>query len=390
MLSNASLLLTLGGILLFGLLISAIGQRTSMPRVTLLMLFGVLIGKDALDIIPAGFHQWFDIIANITLIMVGFLLGGKLCCGFIKESFNISLLISISAALLTTCIVILLLVSLGIPKELAVLLGCIAAATAPAAILDVVNESPHQGPFSRLLLSIVALDDAWALILFALGVAIVSSWNGHAETSILLHAVRDIGGAILLGLALGLPSAYLTGRLKPGQPMLSEALGLVFICGGLAIWLNVSFLITSMVMGATISNLARHHEYPFHEIEGIESQFMLIFFILAGASLNLASLPEISFIGVVYIIARIIGKIAGASLGGHLGKADQTTRNWMGVALLPQAGVAIGMALVASSYFPEHRQVLLSIVISSTIFFEIIGPVFTKLALYRVSLNNQN
>ena len=109
--------------------------------------------------------------------------------------------------------------------------------------------------------------------------------------------------------------------------MLIEALGIVFVCGGLAIMLDVSFLIASMVMGAVITNLARHHEYPFHAIEGIEWPFMVIFFVLAG--------------------------------------------------------VAIGMALVASEHFPEYRQTLLSVVISATIFFEIIGPVFTRMAIQR-------
>jgi len=192
---------------------------------------------------------------------------------------------------------------------------------------------------------------------------------------------RELGGAILLGLLLGLPAAYLTGRIKPGQPILTEALGLVFICGGLAMWLEVSFLITSIVLGAVIANLAKHHEYPFHSIEGVESSFLVIFFVLAGATLEFEALTGVSLIGVVYILSRATGKVLGASIGSYFAKTEQATKKWMGVALLPQAGVAIGMALVASHYFPEYSQILLPVVISSTIFFEIIGPVFTRLAL---------
>ncbi len=270
-------------------------------------------------------------------------------------------------------------------EKIAILLGCIASATAPAAVLDVVTESNYKGPFRDLLLSVVTLDDAWALVLFAIGVAMVSSFNGDViDGSSISMPVRDIGGAILLGLLIGFPAAYLTGRLKPGQPILSEALGLVFVCGGLAIWFDVSFLIASMVLGAVITNFAKHHDYPFHAIEGIEWPFMVIFFVLAGASLELKAVAEVGLAGVVFVLCRIIGKLLGTRIGSQFSKADQQTKNWMGIALLPQAGVAIGMALVASNYFPEYRQTLLSVVISSTIFFEIIGPVFTGLALRRV------
>ncbi len=380
--STYQFLLSLGGILLLGLAMSALGQRTLLPRVTLLLILGLVIGKEMLDIIPPIFSERFEIISTMALLMVGFLLGGKLSFDFLRQSMGRILWISISAALVTTIIVSVGLIWCGVSKEIAILLGCIASATAPAAVLDVASESNYKGPFKNLLLSIVALDDAWALMLFAIGVAVVSSLNGYgADNSLVLIALKDIGGAIILGLLIGFPAAYLTGRLKPGQPILSEALGLVFVCGGLAIWIDVSFLITSMVLGAVVTNFAKHHEYPFHAIEDIDWPFMVIFFVLAGASLELKAVVEIGLIGIVYIVCRIIGKLLGARIGSQCCNADRQTKNWMGAALLPQAGVAIGMALVASNYFPEYRQTLLSVVISSTIFFEIIGPVFTRLAL---------
>lgn len=335
-----------------------------------------------LNIIPPVFFDRFEIIANMALLMVGFLIGGKLTINSLRLSAGKVLWISISAAVLTTIMVSLGLIWAGVAKEIAILLGCIAAATAPVAVLDVVIESGRKSPFRDYLLSIVAFDDVWALVLFAIGMAVVTSLNGNSgEISSLWMATREIGGALILGIILGLPAAYLTGRIKPGQPILSEALGLVFVCGGLAIWLDVSFLIASMAMGAVIANVAKHHDYPFHTIEGIEWPFMVVFFVLAGASLELGALREIGLIGSIYILCRAAGKILGARIGSQISNADQVTKSWMGVALLPQAGVAIGMALVASNYFPEYRQVLLSVIISSTVFFEIIGPVFTRLAL---------
>ena len=381
---SSQFLITLGSILLLGLVTSVLGRATFLPRVTLLLLFGIIIGKEMLNIIPPFFFDRFEIIANMALLMVGFLLGGKLTRESLEFSASKVLWISISAAVATTAVVSFALTWIGVSLEASILLGCIAAATAPAAVLDVALESNQESPFTELLLSIVALDDVWALVLFAIGLAAVSSLNDYGETiSPLLMIAKELGGAILLGLLLGLPAAYLTGRIKPGQPILSEALGLVFICGGLAMWFNVSFLIASIVLGAVIANLAKHHEYPFHSIEGVESSFLVIFFVLAGATLEVDTLKGVGLIGVVYILSRAIGKVLGASIGSHFAKTEQKTKKWMGIALLPQAGVAIGMALVASHYFPEYSHIVLPVVISSTIFFEIIGPIFTRLALKR-------
>ncbi|UCH48423.1 MAG: cation:proton antiporter [Betaproteobacteria bacterium] len=379
--STSLFMLTIGGILLLGLVTSAIGRRTFLPRVTLLLIFGAMIGSNGLDWIPLEISRRFELVADVALLMVGFLLGEKLAIKSIRQFAAPIMWISLSAALVTASVVSLGLMWAGVPKSIAVVLGCIAAATAPAAVLDVAMESGAEGPFRNLLLAIVAIDDAWALILFGFGVAIATA---ATETNAFMMVLREIGGGIALGIVLGVPAAYLTGRLRKGQPILSEALGIVFVCGGLAIWLEVSFLIAAMVMGAMIANFAKHHEYPFHAIENIEWPFMVIFFVLAGATLELAALRDVGLIGGVYIVCRAIGKVLGARIGGELARADKKTRNWMGLALLPQAGVAIGMALVASNHLPEYRQTLLSVVIGSTVFFEIIGPVFTRLALKRV------
>ena len=281
--AHSKFLLTLGAILLLGLVTDFLGRHTPLPRVTLMLIFGVIIGKDVFNLIPTLFIDHFELIADMTLVMIGFLLGGKINIDTLKRTKQQILWISISAAVATTVIVCIGLMLIGTPFEIALLLGCIATATAPAATIDVVTELEYEGPFTNLLLSIVALDDAWGLIIFSIGLAVVAAISGvHDATSFILGVGIEIGGAIVLGLLIGLPGVYLTGRIRSEQPMLIEALGLVFVCGGLAIWLGISFLIASMVMGATIANLARHHEYPFHAIEGIEWPFLVIFFTVAG------------------------------------------------------------------------------------------------------------
>ena len=379
-------LLALGGFFLLGLVTDLLGRHTFLPRVTLLLLFGIAIGEEALDLIPSIFTNNFEIIADMALLMIGFLLGGKLTIASLRKSGNKILWISISAVIGPVVMVILGLTLIGVSFEVAILLGCIASATAPAATMDTVIEANYKGPFAETLLSIVAFDDVWGLILFSIGIAVAAAISGmDGGLSPITIVAYELGGAVILGLLIGLPAAYLTGRIKPGQPILTEALGIVFVCGGLALLLDVSFLIASMVMGAVIVNLAKHHEYPFHAIEDIEWPFMIIFFILAGALLDISGLKDIGLIGLIYIICRIIGKIVGALIGSKYSGADPLTRRWMGVALLPQAGVAMGMALVAASQFPDYRQLLLSVVISTTVFFEIIGPVFTRIALRQVN-----
>lgn len=378
---SAEFLLTVGALLLLGLIATGLAERTRLPRVTLLLLFGILIGPQGFNLIPVYFVERFDLVADITLLMVGFLLGGVLTQKTFSKFGRSIFIISLSAAFLALFLVSSLLLMFGVDLPLAVLLGCIASATAPAAIMDVVEQTDPQSHFSRLLLAIVAVDDVWALILFGIGMAVAGQMNGHADHPFMLDVMRELVGAVALGLAIGIPAAYLTGRIKPGQPMLIEAIGIVAVCGGLAIYLDLSYLIAAMVMGAIIANRAKHHDYPFHAIEGVEALFMLVFFVLAGASLDLFSLKQLGLIGVLYVFGRTAGKAFGAWLGCRFSHAAPVTRRWLGLALMPQAGVPIGLALVASNAYPEYQQVLLSVVIASTVLFDLVGPILTRLAV---------
>ena len=386
--TSYQLLLTLGGVFLLGLVTSTIGRRTFLPRVTLLLLFGVLIGDAGFGLVPAEVGELFPVVADMALVMVGFLLGGQLTPVQLRSASTEVLSVSLVAALVTAAVVGAGLWALGVPLPVALVLGCIASATDAAAVFDVVQETGRDSRFSRALLAIVALDDVWALVLFSAGLALATAAAGAAgETGFVLSALGEVFGALFLGGALGVPAAYLTGRVRPGQPVLSEAVGLVFLCGGLALWLEVSFLISAMTLGAVIANLARHHEYPFHAIKDIEDPFLLLFFVLAGASLDVTALAQIGVIGACYLGLRSLGKVAGARLGALASGLDGTSGRQLGYALLPQAGVAIGMALVAANHLPEHRTLLLTLVISSTVVFEIVGPVFSRRAVLRGRLH---
>lgn len=385
MLDLSTFFLTIGLLLSLGLVTHLIGHRSFIPRVTLLMVLGLMLGPSALDLLPDTAQNWFPAIANTALVMIGFLLGEQLTLKTMRERGAEIFGISVGAVVVTIVVIFVGLKLIGVQTEVALLLAGIAPATDPAATLDVIREVKADGRFTRTLKGVVAIDDLWGLIAFSVILASVHLVTGQDDLSgVFQHVVRELGGAVLVGLAIGLPAAVLTGRMQPGEPSLIEALAMVFVCLGISLRFEVSFLIASMVMGATVANLARHHEYPFNAIVGIEWPFLILFFVLAGASFELEALVALGTIGTGYVLLRIAGRLIGGWLGGISCKAERSTRNWMGAALLPQAGVAIGMALVAAQHFPEVGQTVLTIIVASTVLFEILGPIVTRFALVHV------
>jgi len=382
---TTEILITFGGLFLVGLLADLVGRYTPLPRVTLLLLAGLLMGPSLLDWLPQFTRDWFPILTNIALAMIGFMLGAKITLSRLNEAGHRVIALSIGIVVTTVVTVFSVLSLFGVPIEVALLLAGIATATAPAATMDVVNECGAEGKFTDTLLGIVAIDDAWGLLVFTLLLAVVQAMSGQGGVDeALATGAWEIGGALLLGLVLGAPLAYLTGRIHPGEPTQAEALGLVLLCAGLAVWAQVSYILAAIVMGTVVANLAKHHERPFHAVKGFEWPFLILFFLLAGASLHLEELSQIGFLGAAYIGLRIAGRVLGAHLGGWLCGADADTRRWIGMALLPQAGIAIGMALLASQRFPEFEDVILPVVLGSSVIFEIFGPVLTRRVLTRM------
>lgn len=373
------LLITLGVLFLGGLVADQLGHVTRLPRVTMLLLLGLLVGQSGSGLLPTAVTDWFEPISVLALTMVAFLLGGELTRENMVRHGRAIFAISLSVVVGTTLIVFAGLTFMGLDPGLALLLGAIATATAPAAIADVIHQSGIRSGFTETLSGIVAIDDVWGLIVFSLCLAVVVQSGGWVEP--LLGAGRDIGGAILLGVGIGGPAALLTGRLRPGEPLQTEAIGVVFLVAGLSTWLEVSFLVAGMTAGAMIANLARHHDYAFNEIEQIEWPFMLLFFLLAGASLELDTLWSLGWISVTYVGLRIAARLVAGELGARIGQVPKAERHVYGPALLPQAGVAVGMALVAAEALPHWASTILSLTIAATVFFEIVGPPCTLAAL---------
>lgn len=376
---QALLLITLGVLFLGGLLADKIGHLTRLPRVTMLLLLGLFIGPSGFGLLPQSATDLFEPVTVVALTMVAFLLGGDLTRENLARHGRAISSISLCIVVGTTLIIWAGLTAFGLDPRLALLLGAIATATDPAAISDVIRQSGLRNGFADTLKGIVAIDDVWGLLMFSLCLALVDQSGSWAAP--LLGAGRDIGGAIVLGLCIGIPSAFLTGRLQPGEPQQTEAIGVVFLTAGLALWLEVSFLVAGMTAGALIANLSRHHDYSFHEIEHIEWPFMLLFFLLAGATLELDALWALGWISLAYAGLRIASRLVSGEVGARLGNVPRAEVHAYGPALLPQAGVAVGMALVAAETFPEWAATIMTLTISTTVFFEILGPPATLLAL---------
>ncbi len=375
----ASVFIFLGGVFLAGLVTDLVGRRTALPRVSLLILVGVALGPAGLDLLPDFGSAWYPLIADMALVMVGFLIGGHLTLDTLRRHGRVVLVISSAVTVVTFVVVLGGLGLLGLPLAAVVLLAAIATATDPIATADVVRQLKADGPRTRSLLGIVAIDDAWGLIAFTLAMLVAGQVAAELGPSAVVAAVAwEIGGALFLGLLLGLPMAKLSGRLSPGEPTQAEALGIVFMGGGLALWLEVSFLLTAVVLGAVVANMARHHNRPFNAIEGIEWPFMILFFTLSGASLRPEALEPAGIAIAAFLLLRLLGRYLGGLLGAWLAAPEPDGSRSLGLAMLPQAGVAMGMALIAAQSFPEHADQILPVVITAIVVFEIVGPVVTR------------
>ncbi len=384
-LDPAQTLLTLAGLFAVGLAADQIGHRTPLPRVTLLLICGILAGASGFDLIPSDVSDWYELLSIVALTMVAFLLGGSLTRKNLQSHGPAILLISVSVVVFTILIVGVGLALLGLDLGLALLLGAIATATAPAATQDVIRQSGVKNDFTDALQGIVAIDDVWGLFAFSVILVMVHQMNGSVEASILSGSIREFGGSVLLGILIGVPAAVLTGRLSGGEPLQIEALALTFLTAGLAIMFELSYLISGMTVGAIIVNRARHHTKAFHEIEHIQWPFMILFFILAGASLDTHALLKVGFFGLAYVVLRVLSRLLGGWIGAVLGKAPSHQRPWFGLALMPQAGVAIGMALVAAKQFPNWSETIIAVTIGTTIAFELLGPAVTLMAIRRTA-----
>lgn len=378
-------ILSLGFILLAAWVAGKLVHKVKLPSVTAYLMLGIIIGPSILGLISHGVINSSGLVSNVVLGLIAFAIGQN----FSKEIFSkvgkSVILISIfEAAGAWVLVTFVFSVFLRQPFYVALIFGAISAATAPAATIMVIRESKARGVFTDTLMGIVAMDDAWCLIIFAISLAISKAIAAHIEVSLLkviFHSLIGIVGAFILGGVLAWVLATFSYHARTETELLIYTLGFVLLNTGLAIYFHLSVLLTNMFLGMMLVNIHKTSFKFFEVLRKIESPIYLIFFVLAGANLEINLLMNLGLIGISYLVFRVVGKVAGASLGGRLARAERSVRKYIGWGLIPQAGVALGVALVVKAEFPAIGGAVFTTIIATTVIYELIGPVCTKIAL---------
>jgi Kef-type K+ transport system membrane component KefB len=383
---NAELGLSL--IILAGFLAAKLFRTAKIPGVTSYILVGIVIGPSGFDVVPSGILSASGFVTDVVLGLIAFGIGQNFRVQKLEEIgrqiIRISSVEVICAFLLVTAALHLL---LGMPAHAAIVFGALSSATAPAATVVVIQELKAKGPLTDALLGVVALDDAWALILFPISMAVADAiaTGGGAGLQILTEvgtAAGEIGASVLLGGALAWLLRHYSKRVEDSSDLEILALGIILLTVGVANSLGLEVILACLALGVVLVNLGSEECPLFEVVEPLDTPLYLIFFVLAGALLEVAQIQEIGLLGLVYISARVGGKILGAYIGASdFGRADPGVERYIGLGLIPQAGVALGLALMAREQFPNVGETIFSTVVATTVVFELAGPIATRTAL---------
>ena len=380
-----NVLLTIGIAMAAGLLVSRAARAVKLPNVTAFLVAGLIIGPCVSGIISKEQAASMGIISQAALGFIAYAIGGEFKLSYLKKIGKAPLTITLFQGLTTALCVDIGLIVLGFDVPLSLLLGAIALATAPAATLMVVRQYKANGPVTQMLLPVVAMDDALGLMVFSISASIAEGMLGGEITvqSMLLTPLIEIVGSIALGTVLGLILAWGARFFASRGNKLALSIALVLAGVVLCDMFSLSSLLVCMMIGAVMVNLSQQHEVLIEQCDRFTPPLFLLFFVLSGADLDLGVLPSVGVIGVLYLLLRSIGKWGGTMLGSLCVHADENIRKYLGLTLLPQAGVAIGMAQLVSSRFATLGSQVNTIVLAGVLVFELIGPIVTKLALTR-------
>ncbi|MBN1775215.1 MAG: cation:proton antiporter [Clostridiales bacterium] len=377
-------LLYLAIMIVIGFIGSAVAHRIHFPAVTGYLIAGLILGLTGL--ISKDTLAHFDILADLALGFIALSIGSEFKLDFLKKVGAAPLIITVFEAFGAVLVLDILLIAIGVPLPVALLLGAIGSATAPAATLMVVRQYKADGPVTRMLLPVVAMDDAVALIAFSVSAAVaqmIASDHGVSLAPMLLHPLVEIGGSLIVGSLIGILAALFLRRFKSDGDRLGLAFAVVMGGVGLSTLLGLSSLLVCMMAGAMFANLSKQSVKLFKVTDAVTPPLFLTFFVLSGAELDVGVLKTIGFIGVVYIIGRVFGKVLGSYFGARIARAELVVRNNLGFMLIPQAGVAIGLSLLALRILPEYGATIRAVVLCATLVYELTGPLITKLALIR-------
>lgn len=401
-------LLSLSVALFVGLMLSRLAKLLKLPAVTAYLIAGILVGPYVLG--SFGFEglgftsmeqvKSYGILADVALGFIAFSIGNEFRLSQLKKTGKQATVIGIFQAVLTTLLVdaVLIGIHLAMPDKLplpaAIVLGAVASATAPAATLMVVRQYKAKGPLTEILLPIVALDDAVGLVLFAVSFGISKALiHGKVDLlSVVLEPVLEVVLSLALGLVMGLLFTFFEKFFHSRSKRLSMSVTFVFLTVALSmlkfeiggVHIAFSSLLVCMMLGTVFCNACDFSEELMDRVDRWTAPLFILFFVLSGAELELSVFGDVAIVavGLVYIASRSAGKYFGASLSARSVKCEPNIVKYLGITLLPQAGVALGMALKAQELGADGK-IVANITLFAVLIYEIVGPLLTKISLQK-------
>ena len=413
MTQTASIFLSLSVALLAGLLLSRLAKKVQLPAVTAYLVAGVLIGPFVLGKIgipglgiTSDQIEGFGLISDLALGFIAFSMGSEFRIAQLKKIGKQATFIGVFQALFTTLVVdaALIVLHLIIPEtfslESAIVLGAVATATAPAATLMVVKQYKAKGPVTDILLPVVALDDAVGLVVFAISFGIARSLGAGSinATSVILEPILEVVLSLALGFVMGLLFTLCEKYFHSRSKRMAVSVTFVMMTVALSsmsfeigtVHIGFSSLLACMMLGTVFCNICEVSEELMERADRWTTPVLILFFVISGAELELSVFADIMVvvIGAVYIISRSLGKYFGAGISAKIAKCNPNVVKYLGITLLPQAGVALGMAIKAIELGPEGA-IVRNITLFAVLIYEIVGPFLTKVALTKAGDINE-
>jgi Kef-type K+ transport system membrane component KefB len=408
---HISVLSILGASTVLAFYAGQIVRKVQLPSIIGYMVLGVILGPAVLNIYNESIIKQLSFITEIALGFVAFSIGSELRISSLRSLGSGIVYIILSESFAAFSLVAILIYILTKDLPLALIFGSMAPASAPAGTVAVIQEYKAKGNLTKALYAVVGFDDGLAIIIFGFAAAIakslliaeVSNQTG-AILPALLTPLKEISLSITVGTIIGVIFCQLVRRLTGSREMFILVFAAVLFATGISATLHLSLIMTNMVVGFVLVNtckelLVRKVVNPLSEIMPL---LFILFFCLAGSHLELARIASLGTIGIVYIIGRSVGLMGGAYLGGMIGHVDEKVKKYVGMGILSQAGVAIGLSLVVTHEFNElyikydstHARdigtMVLTSITATCIFFEIIGPILTKIALKKAGEIDQD
>ena len=370
--------------LMAALIAGKIVKKLKLPNVTGYLVIGLLIGPHCLKVITQDCLNHVSVISEVALGFIAFSIGAEFKIKFLRKIGKTPIVVGILEGLGAVVVVDTIMLICGYDVTFALAMGAIASATAAASTLMIVKQYKAKGPVTQTLLPVVAIDDAVALMAFGISMAIanVIVAKGHVSVrNLLLEPLIELVGGLAFGALLGIIMAVLVKYYTGRGNRLAITIMMIFVCLGISDMVGFSSLLACMMLSLVFVNLSKNADKIYEPVERITPPIYMMFFIISGASLDVTVITSVGVVGLIYVVGRIIGKALGSALGAKISKAPKEVVKWLGLTLIPQEGVAIGLATSAAKSLPEYGAKIKTIVLCGVVIFELIGPVVTKSVL---------